>query len=88
MNIKVFYLQVLTYNKMTENLQENKVILDVDYSECYNNTQQDEIQTTYFGNSTFSIFNACSYILDQRNELPKVLLLFLANAVTTRESRH
>ena len=42
---------------MKKKLQENEVILHV--AESYNNTQQDEIQSAYFGNSTFSIFTAC-----------------------------
>ena len=42
---------------MKENLQENEVILHVDYSESYNNTQQDEIQRVYFGNSTQHIYS-------------------------------
>ena len=53
---------------MKEKLQENEVILHV--AESYNNTQQDEIQSAYFGNSTFSIFTACGYILNGR-ELSK-----------------
>ena len=43
---------------MKENLQENQVILHVDYSESYYNTQQGEIQSAYFDNSTFTIFTA------------------------------
>ena len=56
---------------MKENLQENEVILLVDHYESYNNTQQDGIQSAYFGNSTFSIFTACGYILDNGRELSK-----------------
>ena len=56
---------------MKKNLQENEVILHVDYSESYNNTQQEEIQSAYFGNSTFSIFTACGYILNNGRELSK-----------------
>lgn len=36
-----------------------------------NITQQDEIQSAYFGNSTFSRFSACCYILDHREEFSK-----------------
>ena len=56
---------------MKENLQENEVILHVDYSESYNNTQRDEIQSAYFGNSTFSIITASSFILNNGRELSK-----------------
>ena len=55
---------------MKGNLQENKVMLHLDYSDSYNNTLQDEIQSVYFGNSIFSIFTACGYILNER-ELSK-----------------
>ena len=66
---------------MNENLQENEVILHVDYSESYNNTQQDEIQSAYFGNSTFSIFTHST----MEETYPNVLLLLSANPVTIRE---
>ena len=56
---------------MKENVQENQVILHVDYSESYYNTQQYEIQSAYFGNSTLTIFTACGYILDHRKEFSK-----------------
>ena len=59
------------YKKMKENLQENELILHLDYSERYSNTQQDEIQIAYFDNSIFSIFTACGYILDHRKEFCK-----------------
>ena len=49
---------------MKEKLQENEVILHV--AESYNNTQQDEIQSAYFGNST-----VCGYILNNGRELSK-----------------
>ena len=55
---------------MKENLQENEVILHVDYSESYN-TQQDKIQSAYFGNSTFSINTVYGYILNNGRELSK-----------------
>ena len=54
---------------MKKKLQENEVILHV--AESYNNTQQDEIQSAYFGNSNFSIFTACGYILNNGRELSK-----------------
>ena len=41
------------------------------YFESYNDTQQDEIQSTYFGNLIFSIFTDCGYILNNGRELFK-----------------
>ena len=35
--------------------------MQVDYSEKYENRQQDEIQSAYFGHTAFSIFTACCY---------------------------
>ena len=55
--------QNTTYNALKNNLKENEIIVHVDYSENYNNKEQDEIQSAYFGHSTFSIFTACCYLL-------------------------
>ena len=44
---------------MKKNLPENEVIFH-------------EIQSAYFGNSTFSIFTASGYILDHRKEFSKL----------------
>ena len=44
------------YNKLKEELGENKVLLNVDYSENYRNIQQGQIQSAYFGHHSFSIF--------------------------------
>ena len=49
-------------------MKENEVILHEDYSASYNSTQQDEIQSAYFGKSKFSIFTASGYIFDYRKE--------------------
>ena len=54
---------------MKRNLQENEVILHVDYSKSYNNTQQDEIQSAYFGNSAF--IYSLRLILNNGRELSK-----------------
>ena len=59
----------MAYNKK-ETLQEN-LILHQDYGESYNNTQQDQIHTAYFGNSTFSKFKTCRYFLDHRKKFSK-----------------
>ena len=37
-------------------------LLNVNYSENYENQQQDEIQSAYFGHATFSLFTACCYL--------------------------
>ena len=50
------------YNKFKEGLDENEVLLHIDYSENYSNIQQGEMQCTYFGRDSFSIFTACCYL--------------------------
>ena len=35
--------------------------MHVDYSESYENAQQDEIQSAYFGHTCFIILTACCY---------------------------
>ena len=46
---------------MKENIEPGTGIIHVDYSESYRNKQQDEIQSAYFGLTSFSIFTACVY---------------------------
>ena len=53
--------QVASYNKQKDDLKTREALIHVDYSENYNNTQQDEIQSVYFGQQNFSIFTCCSY---------------------------
>ena len=49
------------YTWLKENLKTNEFIIHVDYSENYEDTEQDEIQSAYFGHNSFSIFTACCY---------------------------
>ena len=49
------------YNHVKESLDHGQILVHVDYAESYKNQQQNEIQSTYLGNSTFSIFTACCY---------------------------
>ena len=48
-------------NWLKENLKTNEFIIHVDCSENYKDKEQDEIQSAYFGYSSFSIFTACCY---------------------------
>ena len=43
----------------------------VDYSKNYKNKEQDEIQSAYFGQSSFSLFKAAVYHLDSDTNLVK-----------------
>ena len=49
------------YTWLKENLKTNEFIIHVDYSENYEDKEQDEIQSAYFGHNSFSVFTACSY---------------------------
>ena len=41
--------------------RQEEALIHVDYSENYNNTQQDEIQRAYSDQQNISIFASCSY---------------------------
>ena len=43
-------------------MPENKIPLHVDYAENYENKQQGECHSAYFGRTSFSIFTAAAYI--------------------------
>ena len=53
--------QVAAFNALKENLEENEILFQCDYSENYKKLAQDEIQSAYFGHLCFSIFTACGY---------------------------
>ena len=53
--------QVASYNKQKDELKAGEALIYVDYSESYNNTKQDEIQSAYFSLQNFSIFTSCSH---------------------------
>ena len=53
--------QVAAFNALKENLEENKILVQCDYSENYKNLAQEKIQSAYFGHLCFSIFTACGY---------------------------
>ena len=64
-------MQFDVYNACKENLKQVEAILHVECSESYKNKKQDEIQSVYFGRSTFCLFNACVYHLDDDGSLIK-----------------
>ena len=41
--------------------RQEEALVHVDYSENYNNAQQDEIQSAYSDQQNISIFASCSY---------------------------
>ena len=53
--------QVSAFNALKENLEENEILVQCDYSENYKNLAQDKILSAYFGHFCISIFTACGY---------------------------
>ena len=53
--------QMTSYNQQKLDLKPGETLIHVDYSESYSNSQQDEVQSAYFGQQNFSIFTSCSY---------------------------
>ena len=47
--------------RMKAELRETELMIYVDFSENYKSQQQNEIQSAYFGHSTFSLFTSCVY---------------------------
>ena len=45
----------------------NYLLINVDFTESYTNDQQNEIQSAYFGNQSFSLFTSCCYFKDAAN---------------------
>ena len=43
------------------NIKVNEVLIHLDYSENYKSQDQNEIQSAYFGQASFSLFTACHY---------------------------
>ena len=50
--------QQQVYEHLKSNLRHDELILHVDYAENYENKQQDEVQSAYFGHTQFNIFTA------------------------------
>ena len=64
-------IQASAYNACKIDLAPGEALIHIDYSESYENKQQHEIQSAYFGQSTFSLFTACIYHLDSIGDLVK-----------------
>ena len=52
------------YDEVKNNLWRSEILVHVGLSEKYKNKHQREVQSAYFGHTTFSIFPACSYLWD------------------------
>ena len=69
-------------NSAKESLENDEILMQVDYGESYKNAEQDEIQSAYFGHTCFSLFTACIYYRDKQE------LLKIPITVTTESSEH
>ena len=64
-----------SYNQQKLDLKPGESLINVDYSESYSNSQQDEVHSAYFGQQNFSIFTSCSYY--PRDNLTKVPMVVI-----------
>ena len=58
-------------NTIKENLKQSDLLIQVNYSQNYDSKHQNEVQSAYFGQNSFSIFTACCYFQDETNSLAK-----------------
>ena len=73
--------QVTSYNKQKDELKTGKALVHVDYSESYNNINQDEIQSAYFGKQNFSTFTSGSYYCEaERDDLVKIAIAVISES--------
>lgn len=65
-------VQQSTLQSIKQNLKDDEIMIYVDYSENYKVQHQNEIQSAYFGHSSFSIFTACTFYrdLDEIKKIP------------------
>ena len=63
--------QYNVYSSLKAELPLNSILMHVDYSEGYDNKNQDECQASYFGHAQFSIFRACVYVPSAEGVLQK-----------------
>ena len=61
--------QVASYNKQKDELKTGEALIHVHYSESYNKTQQDGIQSAFFGQQHFSIFTLHVHITVKPNKV-------------------
>ena len=59
--------------KQKDELNTGEAVIHVEYSESYNNTQQDEIESACLGQQNFSTFTSCSYYREaKQSDLAKI----------------
>ena len=83
------YRQFSELKWLKANPKEDEVILNVDFSKNYKNTQLHEIQRAYFGHENFTIFTGACYFhesiavehgkLDEESNLVKLPVAIISN---------
>ena len=71
--------QYKIYNNLKAEMGENSILLHVDYAENYENKQQGECQSAYFGHTSFSIFTGAAYV-HSNDKLEKMCLVIVSEA--------
>ena len=70
---------------MKAELRETELMIYVDFSENYKSQQQNEIQSAYFGHSTFSLFATCVYYRNTADgEVKKISVTVTTEASQSR----
>ena len=80
--------QYKAYNNLKNEMPPNAMLLHVDYVESYENKQQDECQTAYFGHTTFSLFTAAVYIRHEESLINENFVIILETKDHLRIAAH
>ena len=71
------------YNKHKAELYDRDLLVHFDFAESCRNDQQNEIQSAYFGNQSFSLFTSCCYFKGVTSEIRNKSVV-----VVTKNSDH
>ena len=58
-------VQIPTDVNIRENYGERELLINLNFSKYYSNRKQNEIQSPFFGNNSFSLFTACVFYKNQ-----------------------
>ena len=79
-NIKT---QQAVMDAMRKDIPPGTVVIHVDFSENYENKQQNEIQSAYFGHENFALYTACAWFSNSHGATESKSFV-----VVTNESDH
>ena len=78
-------VQFRAIENIKKNLVEGQILIHLDYSENYKATQQNEVQSAYFGSRTFTLFTACVYHRED-GQLQKLSVTVTTEASSNKRS--